>query len=136
MNEPKILLLDDDPVFGNLMVAVAQRHGIELDYYPSLLDLGYIGRLEEYGAAIVDYDLGTMTGVEVGKYLAAFLHGTPMVLISASERRHDAADWDECIRSFVHKSDGHEAILLAAKAALQELRAVRPGARGRAVGAA
>jgi DNA-binding response OmpR family regulator len=123
----RVLLLDDDPMFGSLMTAAARRHGIELDYYPSLLDLGFIGRIEDYTAAIVDYDLGQMTGLEIGKYLSAFLKDTPMVLISASERRRDAKEWDDCIRSFVRKDKGHDAILGAVKAVLDGLEQDRLG---------
>ncbi len=108
----KFVLIDDDPLFGNIMVRVAKSRGADIDYFPSLLDMGSVGCLGQYDAAIVDYDLGNMTGVEIAEYLKVFFGDIPMVLVSSRHRDiMKPKSWPDSVRCFVHKSAGYEAIL-------------------------
>ncbi len=95
----------------------ARREGISLEWFPSLSAMGALGRLRLYDAAIVDYELGELSGVEVGEYLDAFLKGKPMLLISGDKREPAVGkEWPSAIRRFVHKGAGYQAILAEAKA--------------------
>ena len=113
----RVLLIDDDPVFRNLMAEVARARGVSLDPYESLLDLGSVGLIGDYTVAIVDYRLEQMTGIEIGEYLQAFFNKTPMVLVSTMDRSAILeSKWPTPIAKFINKSAGCEAILLSALA--------------------
>src|SRR5690606_21313433 len=65
----KMDLIDDDDAFCSIMASFASSRGLRLDYYTSLQDMGSVGRLSEYALAIVDFDLGSINGVEIAEYL-------------------------------------------------------------------
>lgn len=82
---PRVVLIDDDEVFNTIMLRVAEQHGVELDAFTSLVELGGVAMLGRYDVAIVDYNLGYLTGVEIGHYLSSLFKGLPMILISDGE---------------------------------------------------
>lgn len=111
----KIILIDDDSTFQKLLRQSALRMGIELATYPSLAELGSVGRLTEYDVAIIDYDLGDMTGPEIAEYTQALLSHLPVVLISGQNRQPEQKPWPASIKDFVQKSLGHKMILKKAQ---------------------
>lgn len=120
----KLVLIDDDPLFGNIMVRCARAHGADIDYFSSLMEMGSIGRLSEYDAAIVDYDLGNMTGIEIAEYMQVFFGDTPMVLVSSLDRRRDVpVTWPRNVRKFLLKQAGYDAIFLETMDCIREYRA-------------
>jgi len=111
----RIFLIDDDAGFCKIMASFAKSRGIQLDCFSSLQDVGASGGLSGYMAAIVDFDLGQMNGVDIAEYLSAFMGGLPTVLISGRDRKRDTGrTWPICIESFIHKDQGPDAILDAA----------------------
>ena len=88
--ENRIVLIDDDPVYNSVLLKYAEMAGVQMDVYESLEQMGTIGALGRYDAAIVDYDLGSLTGIEVGEYLSVFFDHIPMVLVSSSDRKQAA----------------------------------------------
>jgi DNA-binding response OmpR family regulator len=110
--ENRIVLIDDDPVYNSVLLKYAEMAGVQMDVYESLEQMGTIGALGRYDAAIVDYDLGSLTGIEVGEYLSVFFDHIPMVLVSSSDRKQDLEDaWPSSILKFCIKSDGHAFVL-------------------------
>jgi len=108
----KLLLIDDDESFGHLMEVVAAQRGISLEYYPSLVELGRIGRLGDFDVAILDYYLDGMNGIEIAEYLERFFTGKPVVLVSG--RSYGDAlmvESPRCVKAFVHKVRGALTIL-------------------------
>jgi DNA-binding NtrC family response regulator len=122
----RLVLIDDDPLIGMLACAIASDMDVDIDAYESLMDLG-IGRLGQYDAAIVDYDLGReINGVEIGEYLSSLFGGIPMILISGSQRQSTADHpWPPSIYGFIHKCAGWDTILATA------IHAARTASRGR-----
>ena len=59
--ENRIVLIDDDPVYNSVLLKYAEMAGVQMDVYESLEQMGTIGALGRYDAAIVDYDLGSLT---------------------------------------------------------------------------
>jgi len=113
----RIILIDDDPFFGSIMKQVAAQRGVELSHFLSLADLGFVSLLGQYDVAILDYDLGNMTGVEIGEYLTAFFGDLPMLLISSTMRRARKCDLaDGRAQPFVDKKRGYDAVMSAALA--------------------
>lgn len=113
----KMILIDDDRTFGRIMLRCAEEMGVRLDYYESLEHLGYVSLVGEYDVAILDYDLGSMTGLEIGEYLTAFFSGMPMLLISATNRTATLSESKQGIgQPFLLKGTGPELILATALA--------------------
>src|SRR5690606_12932211 len=108
----RLVLIDDDPAFCSIMASFAASRGIELHYFNTLQEMGSLGRLADYAAAIVDYDLGSMNGIEIAEYLPVFFNDMPMLLISGRSRSNsEKRPWPSSVRRFVHKDEGPDAIL-------------------------
>ncbi len=117
----KVLLVDDDLVFGKIMVEVAREEGIDLQVHDSLLSLGYLGSLQNYDAVILDYHLEHLNGLEIATYLDSFLGDMPAVLISSGDMRDvTSVPWPDCLHTFVPKQRGYKAILAAAREAINK----------------
>ena len=115
IKKPRIVLVDDDDSFGLIMTRVAEIKNVQLDYFPSVSEMGYISALNSYDVAIVDYYLNGMNGLEVAEYVPHFFENLQMVLISGRPMDSiKAAGVPECIKEILSKSSGYEAILNAA----------------------
>ncbi len=113
----RLVLIDDDISFCKMLSSFALSRGIHLDCFSSLQEMGFIGLMSRYDAAIVDFDLGSMNGIEIAEYLPAFFSEMPMILISGRDRRcKSGGHWPISIKSFIHKDQGPDAILDAALA--------------------
>jgi DNA-binding response OmpR family regulator len=110
----RIVLIDDDPAFCSIMASFATSRGLCLDYYSNLQEMGFLGKLSSYSVAIVDFDLGTMSGIEIAEYLPIFFGDMPMVLVSGMHRDERGRLWPKSVKEFVHKDEGPDAILDAA----------------------
>lgn len=108
----RIVLIDDDPSYGNIMSTFASARGLSMDHFTDLGQMGSLGRLSDYSVAIVDFDLGSMNGIEIAEYLPVFFNGMPMILISGKDRVSNVmSPWPSCIKEFVHKDRGPDHIL-------------------------
>lgn len=108
------VLIDDDPTYRLIMQRCAEVEGIKLDVFESLEEMGSVGLLKAYDVAIVDYDLGKMTGIEIGEYLTRLIKDVPMVLLSAKDRYPDQP-WPESIKCFINKQEGYAYVLERAR---------------------
>jgi len=116
----RIVLIDDDPIYRSIMLRFAKENGVEFDAFENLMDLGSVGMLGQYDAAIVDFDLGCLNGVEIAEYLSALFGDIPMVLISEKQREPGQNGWPPSIKRFVKKSEGYEKTIMQAKKCLSE----------------
>lgn len=108
---PRILLVDDDPVYGKIMSRVAACFKAELTFVRSLTELSE-SDLSSFDVAILDYDLGAVTGVELTNYLDHHCP-LPIVMVSATERHPDRR-WSDSIHEFLLKDAGPFAAIDAA----------------------
>ncbi|MBC7661033.1 MAG: response regulator [Chitinophagaceae bacterium] len=114
--KPKMVLIDDDPSYTSILARCAAMEGIDLDTFNSLSELGFVSLLRNYDVAIIDYDLGSLNGVEIAEYMSTLLNDMPMVLISASDRSEEmAAHCPHSVRAFLNKSAGFSKILDTAR---------------------
>lgn len=128
----RIVLIDDDPTYRRILAHCAAEEGVELDVFESLMDLGSVGLLGRYDAAIVDYDLGELSGPEIGEYVSALFRDLPLLLVSSKPRDDEGSMWPDSIRKFVNKGQGYsytlmEAVRLA-RAAAGRARIGKPAA--------
>lgn len=110
-DEMRFVLIDDDPTFRAILLRAAHIYGVQVDVYESLEELGAVGLLSRYDVAIVDYDLGALNGLEIAEYLDVLCSDTPMILVSAKDRRSNARKWPQSIKQFIPKSMGYSYIL-------------------------
>lgn len=110
-HNPKILLIDDDPVFIAVMKRWALMEKVQLESYVSLDEMGFIGLFSNYDVAILDYDLGYTTGIEIARCTDALLHHMPIVIVSAKDRSQECADAPTCVKAVLQKSKGYSHIL-------------------------
>lgn len=110
-DQPRIVLIDDDPVYGAVIGRWAKLEGVELDVFHSLDDLGFVGLLAQYDVAIVDYDLGQINGKDVADYMTTLFGNKPMIMISGVDRSQEMMQCPSCVKAFMKKSAGYEKIL-------------------------
>jgi len=114
----KIILIDDDPLFGRLMQRAAQNLELNLDFYESLSSLGFIGSLAQYDIIIVDNQMDNVSGIEVASYIPSFFTDKTIVLISSTDLAKDTSmQLPEYISEFIHKELGCDKVLEMAIAA-------------------
>jgi CheY-like chemotaxis protein len=107
---PRILIVDDDPVFCRLMAAIGEKMGVQVEYRGSLKELYKALPKLKFDAAIVDYDLGCVTGVQLSRYLEKVSRGKPLILVS-NYKDIPRGGWSNSVRAFVGKGSGEVAIL-------------------------
>lgn len=116
----KILLLDDDPVFRGVMIALAKARNIDIDAYESLQELDTFLQIESYDGIILDHHLAQHLASEHITGLDAFFASRPLLLVSADEGARDVLKSQAAFRQFVPKSDGPQKILDAIEVLMTE----------------
>ncbi len=109
---PRVLIVDDDPVFLRLMGRIAAKENLEVTFARSMEELRGIPDWD-FDVAIVDYLLGPITGIDLVEYMETITESPPVVLVSHS-RQVEGAAWPESVRDFVHKALGPYAVMDAA----------------------
>ena len=108
---PRVLLLDDDPIFCKLIKKVAQRNGIPLAICSRLADFGREPEHRDFDVAVIDYYLEDLKGPQI----VWLLDERPVVMVSRNENCvNEKKEWPESIKKFVAKRRGPQAILDAA----------------------
>jgi DNA-binding NtrC family response regulator len=115
-----IVVIDDDPLFCQVIQAVAESQGLPTHAFESLFEMGSFACLREYDLAILDYRLDHLNGVEIAEYVDTFFADIPVILISADETvRETVAKWPQAVRRFVAKTEGPFSIVRAANEILK-----------------
>lgn len=123
----KLVVVDDDPVFGALLMKKAKHEGFDAKFYLSLMDMGSFARIKEYDLAIIDFYMEQIRGDEIAEYVDTFFRDVPVIIVSGedftgSDRKKK---WPQTVRAFVPKADGVDKILKTAKAVLQRERMLK-----------
>ena len=117
---PRVLLIDDDPLFGVILFRVALAGKIALNHVvsPGAVEADKIR--ETYDFIITDYDLGNITGVQLIHSLEACNQALPTILVS-SYRGIPSPNLPQSILYSIHKCEGPQRILYAAVHAFNEI---------------
>lgn len=83
VEQSRILVIDDDPVFRAIIVKMGGVLGLRVDAIESMLDLDPFSKINEYQAAIIDYYLGQHDGMDLITQLRPFFASIPTLLVSA-----------------------------------------------------
>ena len=112
IEKAKICLIDDDKVFGEVLIAAAEDLKIQLEYFESLESMGRVGRLGNYDLVLCDFFLEEFTGGEIADYIKAFFDTVPMIIVSADKNVSNIREhWPPCVRGFLSKDLRPEDIL-------------------------
>jgi len=111
----RFLLIDDDPIYRTILTRCAGMEGMDIDVFASLMDLGSVGLLGKYDAAIIDYDLESVNGLEIAEYFAALFGDIPMILVSEKDCSMTDKAWPRSIKKFIKKSAGYHYTLSEAR---------------------
>jgi CheY-like chemotaxis protein len=109
---PRVLIVDDDPVFQRLMARIAVKESLNITAVGSMEELDGIADWN-FDVAIIDYLLGPVTGIDLVRYLENASTCPPVVLVSHT-RKIETNVWPVSVRDFVHKALGPYAVLDAA----------------------
>ena len=120
---PKILVVDDDAVFRNVMVRMGEAAGVDIEAYESMLEIEPFTRLDTFSGAIFDYHLGhQMDGIDIVSHLKPFFGKIPTLLVSADDAVEQKLRLDpKCgIMGFASKTLGASKILATMKDLLKK----------------
>lgn len=87
----KCLLLGGPSHLARAYQDEAAMRGLELEHYSSMDELGYLGRMREFDAAIVHEDLAPLSGLELAEYAEKLFQSFPLVLLisQGADRKSD-----------------------------------------------
>lgn len=111
MSQPKIVLVDDDKMFGLIATKQASCMGVSLDYYKSLDDLGFISRLADYDIILADFLMDDISGLEIAAYMPVLFGKKTVFIISSSELNTTYPTLPDYVTAFLHKEQGIEEII-------------------------
>ena len=110
-----LLVIDDDPVFRNMLIMEGGRRGYKIVACGSLKELQNMPHPRNFDVAVIDYFLDGIQEQLNGVDVALALEGTRIVLTSGSSFGVETNQaWPQSIRRFVLKSKGPRAIIDAA----------------------
>ena len=108
---PKILLVDDDPLYVRAFVRFANSSDVPVAAITSLQAFEALENWD-FDVAVIDYDLRSATGLEFAAALEQKIGAMPMLLISNSDQHQTRdADWPASIGWFVNKEKGFRSII-------------------------
>ena len=108
IQEHKIIIIDADIEYGEAFTAEASDLGYRVDYFKNITDLGFLGNLSKYDAALVGENIGQLSPVEMADYFGKVLEKIPIVLMSS---KNSSDELPESINAVCPKSAGVEAIM-------------------------
>lgn len=114
VHRARILLIDDDITYCKVMGKYAERLGIALTCCTSADALGMIHDWK-FDGAIIDFNLGAVTGYEVAAYLEMRENPVPSLIVSHSSRE-SLGELPASVLAFINKSAGPEQTLNGALA--------------------
>ena len=112
-NKKRILVLDDDPTFGELIMRYQNKYEVDVEFFENVHQ--FVERLSEqkFDVVILDYFLEGYVGTQ----LASLIQGTPVVLVSNKNSWQEAdPSLTPTASRFVHKKAGPDKILAEALA--------------------
>jgi len=77
---PRFLLIDDDPIFGSILLSMARKAGVDLTFWQSLTGKSHES-LAGFDLLILDYELKNITGLQLLTNLGGLV--PPTLLVSA-----------------------------------------------------
>ncbi|MFR9511066.1 MAG: response regulator transcription factor [Rikenellaceae bacterium] len=83
MNNKKILLIDDDPVLGSILLISLQKEGYTVHYQNTLSGLQETLITFAPNVIILDVEIGNQNGIDALPAIKNIIGGTPVIFISS-----------------------------------------------------
>jgi CheY-like chemotaxis protein len=115
--ELNLILVDDDPLFARLLAKVATGQRVRLTTMFSPKEAYQRLSTMNFDGALIDYDLGRVTGIQLSRFLEAMGWKVPVILLSQIQTLK-REDWPETVLVSLNKSAGPYSILACARNAL------------------
>ncbi len=112
---PRILLVDDDPIFGKIVSRSAHQLGASVTYCENITDFGKLSdSWNDFDVAVIDCNLGFTNGYELVDYMEHYTKKSIPVVLVSQTKQDKKKRWPTTIREFIHKKLGPFAVLNAA----------------------
>ncbi|MCA9636100.1 MAG: PAS domain S-box protein, partial [Myxococcales bacterium] len=87
----RVLMIDDDPILATVGEALLVRLGYQVRAFtdPVAAIVAFRGAPEDYDVVITDFNMPTMSGVDVAREVAAMRSEVPIVLVSGHSEHTD-----------------------------------------------
>lgn len=115
----KFIIIDSDYEYGEAFTAEASDLGYRVDYFRNLIDVGFLGNLSKYDAALIGENIGHLSPVEIADYFGKILNKIPIVFISS---KNEEGGLPDVVKAVAPRSAGVESIV---KKALNAIKLVR-----------
>lgn len=106
--EPRVLLVEDDPLLARALVRTLRTHAVEVTHVASAIDLSQ--RLGHYDVGIFDIDLPDTNGVELAELCVAQKWVGHVIFFSATENERSVRA-AQSLGELIHKSEGVELLV-------------------------
>ena len=109
---PRVLVVDDDPVFVKTISEVAKQQRIPITSFSSPMEAYRATQAIKFDVAILDYDLGKVTGVQLARHLLRTAQSPVLIVSNCTDLGNN--QWPHSIKKFLPKSLGAQALLVEA----------------------
>ena len=120
ISDYQIFLIDDDPVFSNILCEAAQESFCNLEFICSPFELEYAAS-DTYDLILLDFQLGPTNGLNIVPSIAENFPRTPIVLISSNRDISELELTIPEIYDFLIKSESPHDILRRSKELIDQL---------------
>jgi len=121
VEDPHIVLVDDDPLFAELLQRVAIKERLNLTVFTSAKEAYQTLPKMKYDVALLDYDLGRVTGVQLCNFLQSDGRAVPVMLVS-NVQDIEKSEWPIAVKKAISKRAGPYTILGIARRIYRESR--------------
>jgi CheY-like chemotaxis protein len=116
---PRVLLVDDDPLFSGILSRLAISGNIRLEHVASPREVELATLRATYDLIITDYDLPNITGVQMIRSLELCRQDLPTVLITSFDEIPEKPLPSSVLLS-MHKWEGPQRILYSSLTAFHQ----------------
>lgn len=129
-HSPRLLLVDDDPLFGHILTRVARAGNIQLTHTLSPRTMNTLEVRKSFDVMIIDYGLTNVTGVQLVRALENCEQSLPTVLVS-SYKILPSKTLPASIVLILHKSEGPQKILHATLSLYEDAASIKSESKSR-----
>lgn len=107
---PRIMLIDEDEIFGNKLLAAARRMNVPVEYKTNVAGI-YKDPPHEPEIIILGYDLGRVNGVQLSEFLQNHAKADMIIVVVHGDLSKLQKRLPSAVRAIISKDAGAEHIL-------------------------
>ena len=106
--EHRLIIIDSDNEYGQAFTSEASDLGYRVDYFKNVMDVGFLGNLSKYDAALIGENIGQLSPMEMADYFGKVLDKIPIILLTSSDLTESLP---ESVKGVSKKHEGVETIV-------------------------